>query len=118
MSKPLRPRPVSIAPQPPEPPEPKEPPTEPDELMEVLLAEIRSLCEAQLPQMVREDVELAAMVFLETHPVMRERLDALRARRMNQSDTLAVRKSSPPTEQGLAAASGEAGVAARRKRGS
>ncbi|NUO51696.1 MAG: hypothetical protein HOV80_22810 [Polyangiaceae bacterium] len=75
------------------PAQPGDPSSDPEDPIEVILAEIREVSGAlELPDDFRKEAELAVALFLETNPLMREKIDALRARSVNRSATVAVRR--------------------------
>lgn len=53
-----------------------------------LLAEIGAFCEAFLPAAERDDFELASLLYIETHPSMRERWHELLAHTLDESGAL------------------------------
>lgn len=72
----------------PKPVEPKEETLESP--LEPLLEEVHAFCQELVPASHAEDFELAVRLYLETHPVMRERLHVLRAQMQGQSASVPV----------------------------
>jgi hypothetical protein len=63
-----------------------------------VLEELKAFYESILPPDVAEDWHLATTLYLETHPIMQERLQAMRSRRIEKSATVPTAKPSATAE--------------------